>query len=63
MECDFAIAFSIWFLNYMSTIKDLREKNSRMLGNYLRRLQDYSRLVGAPTSLVMVQVLLKLSIL
>jgi hypothetical protein len=40
------IAFSIWFLlqDKVSTIKDLREKNSRTLGNYLRRLQDYSRI-------------------
>jgi hypothetical protein len=28
----------------MSTIKDLREKNSGTLGNYSRRLQDYSRI-------------------
>jgi hypothetical protein len=37
------IAFSIWFLlqDNASIIEDLQEKNSRMLGNYSRRLQDY----------------------
>jgi hypothetical protein len=40
------IAFSIWFLlqDSASTIEDLQEKNSRALGNYSRRLQDYSRI-------------------
>jgi predicted ATP-grasp superfamily ATP-dependent carboligase len=40
------IAFSIWFLlqDKASTIEDLQEKNSRMLGNYSRGLQDYSRI-------------------
>jgi hypothetical protein len=40
------ITFSIWFLiqDKASTIKDLREKNSRTLRNYSRRLQDYSRI-------------------
>jgi hypothetical protein len=39
------IAFSIWFLlqDKASTIEDLHEKNSRTLGNYSRRHQDYSR--------------------
>jgi hypothetical protein len=39
-------AFSIWFLlqDKASTIEDLQEKNSRTLGNYSRRLQDYSRI-------------------
>jgi hypothetical protein len=38
------IAFSIWFLlqDSVSTIEDLQEKNSRTLGDYSRRLQDYS---------------------
>jgi hypothetical protein len=27
-----------------STIEDLQEENSRTLGDYLRRLQDYSRI-------------------
>jgi hypothetical protein len=40
------IAFSIWFLlrDKASTIEDLPEKNSRTLGKYSRRLQDYSRI-------------------
>jgi hypothetical protein len=40
------IAFLIWFLHQdnTSTIEDLREKNSGTLGNYSRRLQDYSRI-------------------
>jgi hypothetical protein len=40
------IAFSIWFLlqDNASIIEDLQEKNSRMLGNYCIRLQDYSRI-------------------
>jgi hypothetical protein len=40
------IAFSIWFLlqDKVSIIEDLQEENSRTLGNYSRRLQDYSRI-------------------
>jgi hypothetical protein len=40
------MAFSIWFLlqDNASIIEELQEKNSRMLGNYSRRLQDYSRI-------------------
>jgi hypothetical protein len=40
------IAFSIWFLlqDKASAIENLQEKNSRTLGNYSRRLQDYSRI-------------------
>jgi hypothetical protein len=40
------IAFSMWFLlqDNASIIEDLQEKNSRTLGNYSRRLQDYSRI-------------------
>jgi hypothetical protein len=40
------IAFSIWFLlqDNASTIEDLQEKNSRTLGDYSRRFQDYSRI-------------------
>jgi hypothetical protein len=40
------IAFSIWFLlqDKMSTIEDLQEKTSKTLGNYSRRLQDYSKI-------------------
>jgi hypothetical protein len=44
------ITFSIWFLlqDSASTIEDLQEKNSRTLGNYSRRLQDYSRISFQP---------------
>jgi predicted ATP-grasp superfamily ATP-dependent carboligase len=40
------MAFSIWFLRqeYTSTIEDLQEENSRMLGDYSRKLQDYPRI-------------------
>jgi hypothetical protein len=40
------IAFSIWFLlqDKASIIEDLQEENMRTLGNYSRRLQDYSRI-------------------
>jgi hypothetical protein len=40
------IAFSIWFIlqGNASSIEDLQEKNSRTLGKYSRRLQDYSRI-------------------
>jgi hypothetical protein len=40
------IPFSIWFLlqDKASIIKDLQEENSRTLGNYSRRLQDYSKI-------------------
>jgi hypothetical protein len=40
------ITFSIWFVlqDSVSIIEDLQEKNSRTLGNYSRRLQDYSRI-------------------
>jgi hypothetical protein len=40
------IAFSIWFLlqDKAGIIEDLQEENSRTLGNYSRRLQDYSRI-------------------
>jgi hypothetical protein len=40
------IVFSIWFLlqDNVGTIEDLQEENSGTLGNYSRRLQDYSRI-------------------
>jgi hypothetical protein len=40
------ITFSIWFLlqSRASTIEDLQEENSRTLGDYSGRLQDYSRI-------------------
>jgi hypothetical protein len=46
MECDFAIALPYKFRlqDNTSIIEYLREENSRMLGNYSRILQDYSRI-------------------
>jgi hypothetical protein len=40
------ITFSIWFVlqDNASIVEDLQKKNSRTLGNYSRRLQDYSRI-------------------
>jgi hypothetical protein len=44
MECDFAIALPYKFRlqDNVSIVEDLQERNSRTLGNYSRRLQDYS---------------------
>jgi hypothetical protein len=46
MECDFVIAlpYKFWLQDNTSFVEDLQEGNSRTLGNYLRRLQDYSRI-------------------
>jgi hypothetical protein len=46
MECDFAIAlpYKLWLQDNTSIVEDLQEGNSRTLGNYSRRLQDYSRI-------------------
>jgi hypothetical protein len=46
MECDFAIAlpYKSWLQDNVSIVEDLQEENSRTLGNYSRRLQDYSRI-------------------
>jgi hypothetical protein len=46
MECDFAIAlpYKLWFQDNTSIVEDLQEQNSRTLGDYSRRLQDYSRI-------------------
>jgi hypothetical protein len=46
MECDFAIALPYKFRlqDNVGTVEDLQERNSRTLGNYSRRLQDYSRI-------------------
>jgi hypothetical protein len=46
MECDFAIAlpFKFWLEDNTSIVEELQEGNSRTLGNYSRRLQDYSRI-------------------
>jgi hypothetical protein len=46
MKCDFAIALPYKFRlqNNVSIVENLQEWNSRTLGNYSRRLQDYSRI-------------------
>jgi hypothetical protein len=46
MECDIAITlpYKFWLQDNASIVEDLQERNSRMLGNYWRRLQDYSRI-------------------
>jgi hypothetical protein len=46
MECDFAIAlpYNFWLQDNTSIVEDLQEGNSRTLGIYSRRLQDYSRI-------------------
>jgi hypothetical protein len=46
MECDFAIALPYKFRlqDNVSIVEDLQEQNSRKLGNYSRRLQDYSKI-------------------
>jgi hypothetical protein len=45
MECDFAIAlpYKLRLQDNTSIVEDLQEQNSRTLGNYSRRLQDYSK--------------------
>jgi hypothetical protein len=55
------IAFSIWFLlqDKASTIEDLQEENSRTLGNYSRRFKTTQGSAGVPSSLGMLQVLLR----
>jgi hypothetical protein len=46
MECDFAIALPYKLLLHDNTsiVEDLQEQNSRTLGDYSRRLQDYSKI-------------------
>jgi hypothetical protein len=46
MKCNFAIALPYKFRlqDNTSIVEDLQERNSRTLGNYSRRLQDYSRI-------------------
>jgi hypothetical protein len=47
MECDFAIALPYTFRLQDNTgiVEDLQERNSRTLGDYSRRLQDYSKII------------------
>jgi hypothetical protein len=46
MECDFATAlpYKLRLQDNTSLVEDLQEQNSRTLGNYSRRLQDYSKI-------------------
>jgi hypothetical protein len=46
MECDFAIAlpYRLRLQDNMGIVEDLQEQNSRTLGDYSRRLQDYSKI-------------------
>jgi hypothetical protein len=46
MECDFAIALPYKFQLQDNTgiVENIQEQNSRMLGDYSRRLQDYSKI-------------------
>jgi hypothetical protein len=46
MECDFAIVlpYKLRLEDNTSIVEDLREQNSRTLGDYSRRLQDYSKI-------------------
>jgi hypothetical protein len=55
------IAFSIWFLlqDSASTIEELQEENSRMLGNYSRRFKTTQGSAEVPSSLDMLQVFLR----
>jgi hypothetical protein len=46
MECDFAIALPYKLRLQVNTgiVEDLQEQNSRTLGDYSKRLQDYSKI-------------------
>jgi hypothetical protein len=46
MECDFAIAlpYKLRLQDNVGIVEDLQERNSRTLGDYSRRLQDYSKI-------------------
>jgi hypothetical protein len=46
MDCDFAIALPYTFRLQDNTgiVEDLQERNSRTLGDYSRRLHDYSKI-------------------
>jgi hypothetical protein len=46
MECNFAITlpYKLRLQNNTSIVEDLQEQNSRTLGDYSRRLQDYSKI-------------------
>jgi hypothetical protein len=46
MECDFAIAlpYKLWLQDNTVIVEDLQEQNSRTLGDYSRRLWEYSNI-------------------
>jgi hypothetical protein len=46
MKCDFAIAlpYQLRLQGNTGIVEDLREQNSGTLGNYSRRLHDYSKI-------------------
>jgi hypothetical protein len=46
MQCDFAITlpYKLRLQDNTSIVEDLQEQNSRTLGDYSRKLQDYSRI-------------------
>jgi hypothetical protein len=46
MECDFAITlpYKLRLQDNVGIVEDLQEWNSRTLGDYSRRLQDYSKI-------------------
>jgi hypothetical protein len=66
MECDsshriFHMLFITSYQDIISTCDDLREKHSGTLGDYSRKFQDYTRSVGVPSSLGMIQAFLRTS--
>jgi hypothetical protein len=46
MGCDFAITlpYKLRLQDNTGIVEDLQEQNSRTLGDYLRKLQDYSKI-------------------
>jgi hypothetical protein len=46
MKCDFAVAlpYKLRLQDNTGIVEDLQEQNSKTLGDYLRRLQDYSKI-------------------
>jgi hypothetical protein len=61
MECDFAIAlpYKFWLQDNASIIEDLLEKNSRRLGTTREDFKTTRGSAGVPSSLGMLQVLLR----
>jgi hypothetical protein len=61
MECDFAIAlpYQLRLQDNTGIVEDLQEQNSRTLGNYSRRLQDYSEISWSTFQPRMLQIFLR----